>query len=473
MRDRTINSPTLASPRALAGRTILHLVVSFFVSCCISSAAAGVSPQGQPPLTLEQIKKLVSIKAPDGAVAREIQQRGLAFTPSRETFSQMQTAGAGVATLSALNEFLPMLDEAKREIPRLLQVVYPALDQGNPNAARSSISADLFSNPSKLDRICKPFSYRAHYIEAIIERPQRHFEALVHVLSKPMEERVYVLSFGIAGSKFQLAEVRDPDNEWFQNRITEAEQLVRKFIYAANAQRSDVEEQCVSPSLVRYLGSSRALKQIQSAPIVGVGSNEPTRVTYYKGLKIRANFVIRRERTAGEVYTFLLDRINDQEKIVAWTQGEGQEGYNPEDFRLEFATLQRFGISAPPPNEPAPDQEVANTPAASPVPQKETLTFVFRHQHINLLGPGNAIYYCWGNLVVAPDGTIRYDCTGTNDPQGRCDHVVFPSGRLDEAKIRMDGGLHLAGKGLGKYDFYGSGAASREALAAVAPLVKR
>jgi hypothetical protein len=90
-----------------------------------------------------------------------------------------------------------------------------------------------------------------------------------------------------------------------------------------------------------------------------------------------------------------------------------------------------------------------------------------------MLAPGNAVYYCWGNLTIEPNGTIRYDCAGSSDPQGRCDHVVFPPGSLGEAKIRMDGALHLAGKGLGRFDFYGNGAMTRQALAAVAPLVKQ
>src|SRR5690349_5034601 len=65
------------------------------LACCFINTTLNAYGQGQSPLTQEQIRKLVAIRAPDTAVAREIHERGLAFTPTREVLSQLQNAGAG------------------------------------------------------------------------------------------------------------------------------------------------------------------------------------------------------------------------------------------------------------------------------------------------------------------------------------------------------------------------------------------
>jgi len=544
LEERTTRSALWKGTKLLA----LFLLCGFFGLI----AAQG---QTQPALTLDQVKKLVTVGAPDPAVAREIQTRGVVFTPSREILAQLQSAGAGNQTLAALHDLMPMLDEAKREIPHILQILYPALDQGNPAAARTYLASALVNNAGKLDEICKPFSYRGHYVEAIIERPQRRFEARVHVLFKPLEERAYILWFGLSGNSFQLMDVAEPDNDWFQTQIAEAEQLVRKFIFAVNAQRLEVAQECVAPSLVPLLHSSPALEQIRNDSIATVTPNESTRIFYYKGQKIRANFRIPgNQPTLGGVYTFILDKVGQGERIVAWAQGDGRDGYSAEDPRLEYSTLQRFGISAPLPvdrppqaasrtNAPGsmaghyvnsqnsseyvdlgPDnkfflrergQDYAGTYAVNgdtvtlqlargrtararvdgerliddenktwvlahatptsdqPIAQKETKSFAFRHRHVAGFGMGgNVVYYCWGTLTIAGDGTVRYDCAGTNDPRGRCDHVSFTPGTLDQAQLRSDGALRLATKGSGHFDFYGNAATAGEAAAAIAPFVK-
>jgi hypothetical protein len=99
-------------------------------------------------------------------------------------------------------------------------------------------------------------------------------------------------------------------------------------------------------------------------------------------------------------------------------------------------------------------------------------TFPVRHRHISLAGPGpDAIYYCSGELSVSADGTVRYDCTQTDDPSGRCEHVSFSAGSLKQAKIGHGGTLHLASKAQGNADFSGDPSTLQQALAAIAPLV--
>ena len=57
-------------------------------------------------------------------------------------------------------------------------------------------------------------------------------------------------------------------------------------------------------------------------------------------------------------------------------------------------------------------------------------------------------------LLVAPDGSARFDCTMTYDPQGRCDHAVFPAGTIKEVKFLRNGLLHVATTRTGNFDFY-------------------
>jgi hypothetical protein len=104
----------------------------------------------------------------------------------------------------------------------------------------------------------------------------------------------------------------------------------------------------------------------------------------------------------------------------------------------------------------------------------QTKQFRFNHRHI-IMGPDLKAYtfYCTGLFVITPDGTVRYDCTGTNDPQGRCDHVSFPAGTLKGIKLNNDGSLHLASKSSGNYDFYGDSMSVRQAVSTIAPFVSK
>jgi len=107
--------------------------------------------------------------------------------------------------------------------------------------------------------------------------------------------------------------------------------------------------------------------------------------------------------------------------------------------------------------------------------EAQTKRFQFRHRHVAPIidNNGNTISYCTGTLTVTPDGTVRYDCTSSNDPRGRCDHVTFPPGSLKEAKLKGDGSLHLASRQSGNFDFYGDANSVQQALSVVAPLVQR
>ncbi len=121
------------------------------------------------------------------------------------------------------------------------------------------------------------------------------------------------------------------------------------------------------------------------------------------------------------------------------------------------------------PAENPPPAAPAESPVSAPPPAQ--MTFPVRHRHISLVGPGSdAIYYCSGDLSVSADSTVRYDCTQTDDPSGRCDHVSVPAGYLKQAKMGSDGALHLASKGQGNFDFFGDPSTVKGALTAIQPL---
>jgi hypothetical protein len=127
-----------------------------------------------------------------------------------------------------------------------------------------------------------------------------------------------------------------------------------------------------------------------------------------------------------------------------------------------------------PANEPAPSPEPqpGEAPAAAPVPGQ--MSFSFRHRHRLMDQNWNIVdYYCSGTLSVSADGTVTYDCTQTEDPRGRCEHLSFPPGALKEAKVGAGGNLHLASKKQGNFDLYGNSDDIRQAQAAIAPLVQK
>jgi hypothetical protein len=119
-------------------------------------------------------------------------------------------------------------------------------------------------------------------------------------------------------------------------------------------------------------------------------------------------------------------------------------------------------------------QNTATGPAAGSAPVPGQASFSVRHRHSNAAGlfvqGTQTVYYCSGTLSVSGDGTVAYDCSQTDDPSGRCEHVSFAPGSLKQAKVGVGGNLHLASKAQGNYDFYGDDV--RQAQAVIAPLVQ-
>jgi len=103
----------------------------------------------------------------------------------------------------------------------------------------------------------------------------------------------------------------------------------------------------------------------------------------------------------------------------------------------------------------------------------QTKQFALRHRHVIGLQSLKPVYsFCEGILRITPDGIARFDCTRTEDPRGRCDHVVFSAGDIRGVRANNDGSLRLAARS-GNFDFYGDSSAIQGSLEALRTLVRK
>jgi TonB family protein len=351
---------------AMAGTAVFCIANVLFAT----KPAAAQGAQGQP-LSLAQVEKLIQVQAPDAAIAAEIRRRGLSFAPSKETSAVLRRAGAGSETLQAIDELRPMLDEAKQAIPAILTKIYNSLDQGNPQAIRPFVSPQIAGDMAKLDAVCRPFTYRAHYVEAIIERPGQRFEVRVHAFFQPFEERASVLAFRPVQGSFQLTGIDGPTDDWFGPGKEAAIRLARNFIYAAKAQQASVLAGLVASRLdvSQYTANTCWREALQ---LVMEVKDAHAELEERKGLKIRVRAYVTVKTSSAldtEQANFWVDRLNDQYKIVVAEplhnpsfilrppilfnnappvcRGMDEGFFAPlEGSDLEDDTLKRFGLSS-------------------------------------------------------------------------------------------------------------------------------
>jgi hypothetical protein len=246
------------------------------------------------------------------------------------------------------------LDEARRTIPGIVMPVYEALDQGNPQALANVVSAPLLKDLKKLDYICQPFTHRAHYVEAVVERVPEQFEARVRVLYKPMTEAFYVLYFRQNGGQLYLADVSQPGDpeemKYFATDQETAAEMARKFLYAAKAGRADVISQLVTKELDVFTPELRKMRRECYQSTFNFEAEKPVTIRHVdlvgdRGLKIR---VQGKFGEGAETWDFRLDKMDDEYKIVAWgCSGTYGTEHHREDPNLEAYTLKRFNLSGP------------------------------------------------------------------------------------------------------------------------------
>lgn len=345
---------------------ILSLVVMFLIP--------SESLQAQGALTLEKIEALVSIGTPDAAVASEISRRGVAFRVDRPLLDRLQAKGAGSQTLEALGRRMPVLDGAKQDLPKLITRLVSALDQGDLQSLAGLVDERLLRDVASLNAICRPFTYRAHSISGIIERPNREVEVRLRVLQMPMEESAAVLTFSQVGSGFRLRQVSTDLREWFAPLRAEAITIVHQFTAAAAAGRRDVAVELVSQGVaLEDLFGSECQGQLAA---LRSGSQPRVEVKAYKGLKLAAGY--------GGFGTWgsdsiILDDVSGDLKIVRFTapcrvtrrssaigarQRVVANVLEVEDEQIADYTLSRFGLKATTSTPPA-----SGAGAAQPSPQ--------------------------------------------------------------------------------------------------------
>jgi len=299
---------------------------------------------------LAQIEGLVSHGVPDSTLAVQIQKRGLAFKPTPAVIESLRARGAGSLTLAAIGTTEPGgakressgmsvqsrggaaggplmdsassgLSQARRVIPIELKAIFHALDEGNPQGAGQFISPDMAKSGQTLDAICRPFNYRTHYVEAIIERPGPVFEARIRVLYKPFDEHAVILTFRESGGTFQLVRFSDSIDEWFSSAKETAIQMVRKFLYAARAHEPGAIASLVSAGIDPSPYTTdpcwqQAFDHINEVSWTGVSLED------LHGLKIhvaaRSAMNTRIFLASEAMSDFWFDKVGDEYKIVAF-----------------------------------------------------------------------------------------------------------------------------------------------------------
>ena len=269
---------------------------------------------------------------------------------------------------------LSPLERARQAIPGELTRIYRALNDGNPKAIGDILSAQIAGSPRYLDQICRPYTYRAHYIEAVIQRPTGQFEARVRELSQSMDEAAYTLVFQAEEAFFVLVDVQREPEDWLAPEKSQAINLARQFIYGAMAGRKDVLGRLVSPNLDTsllftsddYVSRLRETTSITDGPTAGL--------TQRVGLKIAVHAMSGRKQICGDMWNFLVDQIGHDYRIVQWEftpifgcyrfmQPPSQTKI--EDPNLEHYTLVRFGLAAEP-NPSAQSAELQDSTDALP-----------------------------------------------------------------------------------------------------------
>lgn len=233
------------------------------------------------------------------------------------------------------------LEDAKNTIPGVLKSVYFALNHGNPQSVGQHIQADIFNNHQKLDYICQPFSYRAHYIDSVVERPNQEFLVRVRTLFKPLRESAYLMHFGVWKGYFYIHHVED---DQFPLEKSAAAEAARRFVYAARAGEWDIVRGVSSADLdVDQLKDSDWMRLWASVKEAVVEDREVTTVANY-GLKL--DFIVRLEESWFSKRVHLqFEPLNGQVKVVDVLF----DPYGPKKQitarNLEQQTLLRFGIS--------------------------------------------------------------------------------------------------------------------------------
>jgi hypothetical protein len=247
--------------------------------------------------------------------------------------------------------------EAKQMIPKELKGLYRALDAGDPRSLTGHIAPQLLSQMMLLDQICKPYSYRGHYIESIVERGDGIFEARVHALFQPVDEQEDIFQFAAPNGAVILQDVRHLPQDWIDQQRKQAIDVAREFIYAARAGKQETVKQLISlhldvSPLFEQGDYANRLADVNSIAEMGAG------VTQNDGIKIALNVTTGRRKFCGDLWHLVIDPTRSTYRVVEWefvpifgcytTLGPPNQEKHIDPDLAEY-TLRRFGIRAKPP----------------------------------------------------------------------------------------------------------------------------
>ena len=286
------------------------------------------------PISLNQLEELTkSHRLNDYLLSEEISRLGLASTPNEKVIDDLKRYGAGPMTIRAVSGLQLTLENAKEIISNNLKRILNSLDQGNLKAIRPLLVNSLISNTRKLDSVCLPYRYRAHYIESIIERPRRRYLARTRVLLKPLEEHALVLIFKQEGGGIILEdavdaleiyalEYQDDINAWFGEWKAIAAEYAKKTYYALKAERRDVISDMSSSDKISFkpLFQYMELTPSQIKDRIDPDSIR-TEIVSNKGIKVKATFDITGKTSVNSESTqcsLYIEPISNEFKIVMW-----------------------------------------------------------------------------------------------------------------------------------------------------------
>lgn len=201
------------------------------------------------PTHMGMYRNTTGAPATDGITDPEIELNTLArfrlLKGSQSSSTAVPNPSQEVATLPA-TQSTGTLDAAKRSIPAILTGIYAALNNAKVQDAAPFVSADIIKSRETLDYLCQPFTYRAHYIVSVVERPDGLFLARVRTLFKPFSERAYLFYFKESDGRFYVHHVED--DPFTLERVVAVDR-VRQFILAAHTGKWEVVARYASPHL--------------------------------------------------------------------------------------------------------------------------------------------------------------------------------------------------------------------------------
>ena len=238
------------------------------------------------------------------------------------------------------------VSEAREIIPKALDAIYAALNDGDPVRVSSHLTQPILQNASALDFICRPFTFRAYYIEGIAARPNERFLVYLRVLFKPLDERAHSMIFHVTRYESVLEQDDESGDDWWQPQQAAAKEVIRQFLYALKGGEHQLAAKPVSPHFpfsecAENDDVQKHLSVMQEVKIIKVNHEQ------YRGIKILVEVPFPDKMGVDAEKQFYLEQFNGEWKIVRAFYST-IEVFNWsryfEDPNLERYTLERFKI---------------------------------------------------------------------------------------------------------------------------------